>query len=84
MIPCMTFVATFSEFQTLLSESQLIIIFQASGVSFVRLQHLTGVDTSVFATAITKWTVAFLLCSFVTTVYSTGNLTILSTWMNAN
>jgi len=58
MIPCMTFVATFT-----------------SGVSFVRLQHLTGVDTSVFATAITKWTVAFLLCSFVTTVYSTGLIT---------
>jgi len=43
-----------------------------SGVSFVRLQHHTNVETSVFATAMTEWTVAFLLCSFVTTVYSTG------------
>jgi len=43
-----------------------------SGVSFVRLQHHTNVNTSVFANAVTEWTVAFLLSSFVTTVYSTG------------
>jgi len=43
-----------------------------SGVSFVRLQHRTNVNTSVFAKAVTEWTVAFLLSSFVTTVYSTG------------
>jgi len=55
VIPCLTFVATFT-----------------SGVSFVRLQHLTNVETSVFAKSVTEWTVAFLLCSFFTTVYSTG------------
>jgi len=43
-----------------------------SGVSFVRLQHRMDVETSVFAKSVTEWTVAFLLCSFVTTVYSTG------------
>ncbi|KIM89431.1 hypothetical protein PILCRDRAFT_813369 [Piloderma croceum F 1598] len=43
-----------------------------SGVSFVRLQHHTNVDTSVFEKAVTEWTVAFLLSSFATTVYSTG------------
>jgi len=42
------------------------------GVSFVRLQHRTAVETSVFAKSVTEWTVAFLLCSFITTVYSTG------------
>jgi len=42
------------------------------GVSFVRLQHTTSLTTSVFSTGITEWTVAFLLSSFATTVYSTG------------
>jgi len=59
IIPCLTFVATF-----------------VSGVSFVRLQHqLADVHTSVFAQSVTDWTVAFLLCSFVTTVYSTALIT---------
>jgi hypothetical protein len=43
-----------------------------------------AVETSVFAKSVTEWTVAFLLCSFVTTVYSTGNPTILYFWMEAN
>jgi hypothetical protein len=43
-----------------------------SGVSFVRLEHRIDVEASVFARAVTEWTVAFLLSSFVTTVYSTG------------
>jgi len=43
-----------------------------SGVSFVRLQHHTNVETSIFAKAVTQWTVAFLLSSFATSVYSTG------------
>lgn len=45
-----------------------------SGVYFVNLQHHTNVQTSVFSNKVTEWTVAFLLCSFFTTVYSTGNL----------
>jgi len=56
LIPSLTFVATFT-----------------SGVSFVRLQHTTSnVQTSVFTKSVTQWTVAFLLSSFATTVYSTG------------
>jgi len=43
-----------------------------SGVSFVKLQHHTDMETSVFAKAVTQWTVAFLLSSFATSVYSTG------------
>jgi hypothetical protein len=62
----------------------MITIFPASGVSFVRLQHRTNVETSVFAKAVTDWTVAFLLSSFATTIYSTGNPIILSIWMKAN
>jgi len=46
-----------------------------SGISFVKLQHHTDVETSVFAKSVTEWTVAFLLSSFVTTVYSTGLIT---------
>lgn len=46
-----------------------------SGVSFVRLEHHTNVDTSIFAKGVTEWTVAFLLSSFATTVYSTGLIT---------
>jgi len=45
-----------------------------SGVSFVRLEHHTNVDTSIFAKGVTEWTVAFLLSSFTTTVYSTVQL----------
>lgn len=56
LIPSLTFVATFT-----------------AGVSFVNLQHHTAnVETSVFTKAVTQWTVAFLLSSFATTVYSTG------------
>ncbi|KIM77873.1 hypothetical protein PILCRDRAFT_825094 [Piloderma croceum F 1598] len=56
VIPCLTFVATLT-----------------SGVSFVKIQHQTkNVETSVFTKSVTQWTVAFLLCSFATTVYSTG------------
>jgi len=46
-----------------------------SGASFVSLQHRTDVETSIFATAVTQWTVSFLLCSFATTMYSTGLIT---------
>jgi hypothetical protein len=56
VIPCLTFLATFT-----------------SGVSFVTLQHkLADVNTSVFAKSVTEWTVAFLLSSFATTIYSTS------------
>jgi len=43
-----------------------------SGISFVHLEHHMDVHTSIFSKAVTEWTVAFLLSSFVTTVYSTA------------
>ena len=51
----------------------MVIILPVSGVSFVRLEHHTNVDTSIFTKDVTEWTVAFILSSFTTTVYSTGN-----------
>ena len=62
----------------------MVIILSVSGVSFVRLEHHTNVDTSIFAKGVTEWTVAFLLSSFTTTVYSTGNPTISFIRMKAN
>jgi hypothetical protein len=54
----------------------MVIIHPVSGVSFIRLEHHTNMDTSIFIKGVTEWTVAFLLSSFTTTIYSTGNLTI--------
>ena len=73
VIPCLTFVATLSKSKNLISKEQIMTILSASGVSFVKIQHQTNVETSVFTKSVTQWTVAFLLCSFATTVYSTGN-----------
>lgn len=72
VLPCMTFVATFSEFQTLVSQRWIIIVFLVSGVAFVRLEHTINVEASIFSKTVTQWTVAFLLSSFATTIYSTG------------
>ena len=65
--------ATLSEFQKLVTEKYMIITSPpASGITFVELQHHTNVETSIFTRTVTRWTVAFLLSSFVTSVYSTG------------
>ena len=56
----------------------MVTISPAAGVSFVRLQHHTAVQTSVFTKTVTQWTVAFLLSSFATTVYSTGNFMVMT------
>src|SRR5882762_8307109 len=84
IIPCLTFVATLSAFQRLIGGEYVIIISLASAISFVKLQHHTNVRTSIFTKAVTEWTVAFLLSSFATTVYSTGDSKILAIWMKAN
>jgi len=56
VVPSLTFVATV-----------------ISGIWFVTLQHVvSNVNTSVFTTSVTQWTVSFLLCSFATTMISTG------------
>ena len=39
---------------------------------FVHIQHVVSMSTSIFQSAITAWTISFLLCSFITTLYSTG------------
>jgi len=44
-----------------------------SGIWFVTLQHqVSNANTSVFTASVTQWTVSFLLCSFATTIISTG------------
>jgi len=43
-----------------------------SAITYVELQHHTDVETSIFTKTVTQWTVAFLLSSFATSVYSTG------------
>ncbi|KAF8232100.1 hypothetical protein L208DRAFT_28578 [Tricholoma matsutake] len=43
-----------------------------SGVYFVNRQHHISIQTSIFTMTITQWTITFLMCSFFTTVYSTG------------
>ena len=84
VIPCLTFVATLSEFKRFVSKEQIMTISPVSGVSFVKIQHQTNVETSVFTKSVTQWTVAFLLCSFATTVYSTGNSMMSTGWMDFN
>lgn len=44
-----------------------------SSVYYVNLQHHTSIHTSIFTTTLTQWTITFLMCSIVTTIYSTGN-----------
>jgi len=61
--------------------SLTFVVTVISGVYFVNLQHHTSVQTSVFATTITQWTITFLLCSFFTTVYATGVI-VFKLWRN--
>lgn len=75
VLPSLTFAATFSKL-VFLCHCSTQIILAASGVAFVHLQHTSAVNRSIFSTSVTQWTVAFLFCSFVTTLYSAGNISI--------
>jgi len=70
-----TFIVWGGNFYVIIIPCLTFVATFVSGVSFVTLQHHTAVRTSVFAKTVTEWTVAFLLSSFVTTVYSTGLIT---------
>jgi hypothetical protein len=52
--------------------NMIIDSLPASAITYVELQHHTDVETSIFTKTVTQWTVAFLLSSFATSVYSTG------------
>ncbi|KZP08833.1 hypothetical protein FIBSPDRAFT_938792 [Athelia psychrophila] len=67
-----TFILWDSNYYAVIIPCLTFVATFTTGVIFVHLQHIDDVETSIFSTTITEFTIAFLLCSFFTTVYCTG------------
>ncbi|KAF7979754.1 hypothetical protein HWV62_41142 [Athelia sp. TMB] len=67
-----TYILWDSNFYSIVIPCLTFVATFISGVIFVHIEHVLAVTTSIFEPSITRWTISFLLCSFATTVYSTG------------
>ncbi|KZP08828.1 hypothetical protein FIBSPDRAFT_252938 [Athelia psychrophila] len=67
-----TFILWDSNYYAVIIPCLTFVATFATGVIFVHIEHIDDVETSIFSPTITEFAIAFLLCSFFTTVYCTG------------